>query len=161
MDNSRDVAGRASMRHVDEVAGISYGHSIRYSDEKAKLARKEADKLACEAWTMRMLAYKGPAPSTPGDHRMRATAIEVRCLGCDAHQTVALNIVRRPPAKQCPLGLLRCTRHLTTSIILSRHKKSGYSPKIPCGELKIGFQSIRALRFETKRGSDERTAPTI
>jgi hypothetical protein len=26
-----------------------YGHSIRFSAEKAKLARQEADKLACEA----------------------------------------------------------------------------------------------------------------
>ena len=42
-----------------------YGHSIRYSAEKAKLARQEADKLACEAWNMRMLGYKGPAQPSP------------------------------------------------------------------------------------------------
>jgi hypothetical protein len=96
MDNSRDVADRASMRHVDEVAGISYGHSIRYSDEKAKLARKEADKLACEAWTMRMLAYKGPAPSTLGDapnagYCYRGAVPRLRCASnrCAQHRAPA------------------------------------------------------------------------
>ena len=38
-----------------------YGQSIRYSAEKAKLARQEADKLACEAWNKRMLGFQGPA----------------------------------------------------------------------------------------------------
>jgi hypothetical protein len=45
--------------------------------ERAKEARKEADRLACEAWNQRMLGYKGPAqPSrrsvTPS---MRVTVI--------------------------------------------------------------------------------------
>src|SRR5215207_3279995 len=76
-----------------------YGHGIRYSAEKAAQARKEADKLACEAWTMRMLGYKGPAQPSPtlGDAINAGYGyLEVRCLGCDTHQTVALNIVRRP-----------------------------------------------------------------
>jgi len=75
-----------------------YGHSIRYSAEKAKLARQEADKLACEAWNMRMLGYKGPAQPSPtlGDALNAGFGyLEVRCLGCDTHQTVALDIVRR------------------------------------------------------------------
>ena len=38
-----------------------YGSSSRASAERAAKARKEADKLACEAWNMRMLGYKGPA----------------------------------------------------------------------------------------------------
>jgi hypothetical protein len=43
-----------------------YGASIRASAERAKEARKEADKLACEAWNQRMLGYKRPAqPSLP------------------------------------------------------------------------------------------------
>jgi len=42
-----------------------YGHSIRYSAEQAKLARQNADKLACEAWNMRMLGYKGSAQPSP------------------------------------------------------------------------------------------------
>ena len=38
-----------------------YGSTIRHSAERAKEARKEADKLTCEAWNYRMLGYKGPA----------------------------------------------------------------------------------------------------
>jgi hypothetical protein len=76
-----------------------FGHSIRYSAEKAKLARLEADKLACVAWNQRMLGFKGPAKPSPalGDALNAGYLyLEVRCLGCDTHQTVALDIVRRP-----------------------------------------------------------------
>ena len=76
-----------------------FGHSIRYSAEKAKLARLEADKLACVAWNQRMLGFKGPAQPSPalGDALNAGYLyLEVRCLGCDTHQTVALDIVRRP-----------------------------------------------------------------
>jgi hypothetical protein len=76
-----------------------YGTSIRMAAERAKEARMEADKLACEAWNARMLGYRGPAQPSPtlgdalnGGYRY----LEVRCLGCDTHQTVALDIVRRP-----------------------------------------------------------------
>jgi hypothetical protein len=75
-----------------------YGSSIRASAERAAAARKEADKLACEAWNQRMLGYKGPAQPSPalGDALNAGYCyLEVRCLGCDTHQTVALNIVRR------------------------------------------------------------------
>ena len=42
-----------------------YGSSVRMAAE----ARKAADKLACDAWNKRMLAFKGPAqpPPTLGD----------------------------------------------------------------------------------------------
>jgi len=76
-----------------------YGHSIRFSAEKAKLARQEAVKLACEAWNMRMLGDERPAQPSPtlGDALNAGYSyLEVRCLGCDTHQTVALDIVRRP-----------------------------------------------------------------
>jgi hypothetical protein len=46
-----------------------------------------------------MLAFKGPAqPSpAPGDALNAGYPyLEVRCLGCDTHQAVALDIVRRP-----------------------------------------------------------------
>jgi hypothetical protein len=75
-----------------------YGSSIRASAERAKEARKEADRLACEAWNQRMLGYKGPAQPSPtlGDALNAVFSyLEVRCLGCDTHQTVALDIVRR------------------------------------------------------------------
>ncbi len=76
-----------------------YGSSIRASAERAKAARKEADRLACMAWNKRMLGYKGPAqPSRALGDALNAgyRFLEVRCLGCDPHQTVALDIVRRP-----------------------------------------------------------------
>src|ERR1700686_5787566 len=78
-----------------------YGTSIRMSAERAKEARKEADRLACEAWNYRMLGYKGPAQPSPtlGDALNAGYPyLEVKCLGCSTHQTVALDIVRRPKA---------------------------------------------------------------
>src|SRR6201999_4193245 len=49
----------------------------------------------------RMLGYKGPAQPSPtlGDALNAGYFyLEVRCLGCDTHQTVALDVVRRPKA---------------------------------------------------------------
>ena len=60
-----------------------------------------ADRLACEAWNKRMLGFQGPAQPPPalGDALNAGHGyLEVRCLGCDTHQTVALDIVRRPKA---------------------------------------------------------------
>ena len=76
-----------------------YGSSIRASAERAAEARKEADRLACEAWNQRMLGYRGPAQPSPtlGDALNAGFLyLEVRCLGCDTHQTIALDIIRRP-----------------------------------------------------------------
>jgi hypothetical protein len=78
-----------------------YGGSIRASAERAAEARKEADRLACEAWNQRMLGFQGPAQPSPtlGDALNAGYLyLEVKCLGCNTHQTVALNIVRRPKA---------------------------------------------------------------
>ena len=38
-----------------------YGGAVRASAERAAEARKAADRLACEAWNKRMLAFQGPA----------------------------------------------------------------------------------------------------
>jgi ribosomal protein S27E len=78
-----------------------YGGSVRASAERAAEARKAADRLACEAWNKRMLGIQGPAQPSPtlGDALNAGyTYLEVRCLGCDMHQTVALDIVRRSKA---------------------------------------------------------------
>src|SRR5258705_10304720 len=75
-----------------------YGASARAAAERATKARKEADRIACEAWNMRMLGFQGPAQPSPalGDALNAGYLyLEVRCLGCDTHQTVALDIVRR------------------------------------------------------------------
>jgi hypothetical protein len=42
-----------------------YGTSVRIAAERAAKARREADRLACEAWNKRMLAFKGPAQPSP------------------------------------------------------------------------------------------------
>src|SRR6185312_31441 len=76
-----------------------YGASIRAAAEQAAEARKAADQLACEAWNKRMLGFQGPAQPSPAlVYALKAgyLYLEVKCLGCSTHQTVALNIVRRP-----------------------------------------------------------------
>src|SRR5689334_24350884 len=76
-----------------------YGASVRAADEHAAHARREADQLVCEAWNKRMLAFQGPAQPSPslGDALNAGYGyLEVKCLGCSTHQTVALDIVRRP-----------------------------------------------------------------
>jgi hypothetical protein len=90
-----------------------YGASVRAAAERAKEARKEADRLACDAWNKRTLGYRGPAPPSPalGDALNAGYLyLEVRCLGCDTHQTDALDVVRR--AKATPIHelerYLRC-----------------------------------------------------
>src|ERR1700692_2262882 len=96
-----------------------YGTTIRMSAERANEARKEADRLACEAWNYRMLGYKGPAQPSPtlGDALNAGYGyLEVRCLGCDTHQTVALDIVRRPKATPHPrTGALHALQGLLAS----------------------------------------------
>jgi hypothetical protein len=42
-----------------------FGPSIRASADRATAARKEADRLACDAWNKRMLGYRGPAQPSP------------------------------------------------------------------------------------------------
>src|SRR6476661_3766816 len=72
-----------------------YGASIRAAAERAAEARKAADRLACEAWNKRMLGFQGPAQPSPalGDALNAGYFyLEVKCLGCSTHQTVALDI---------------------------------------------------------------------
>jgi hypothetical protein len=79
-----------------------FGSTIKVSAERAKKARQEADRLACEAWNYRMLGYKGPAQPSPtiADALNAGFGyLEVRCHGCDTHQTVALDIIRCPKDK--------------------------------------------------------------
>jgi len=64
---------------------IHLGASIRAAAERAREARWEADRLACQAWNARMLAYKGSAQPSPtvGDALNGGYGyLEVRCLGC-------------------------------------------------------------------------------
>lgn len=75
-----------------------YGSSVRIAAQRAAAARRDADRLACEAWNKRMLGLRGPAQPSPtiGDALNAGYGyLEVRCLGCDTHQTVALDVIRR------------------------------------------------------------------
>lgn len=77
---------------------VLFGGDIRWAAERAKEARQKADALACDAWTKRMLGYGGPAQPSPtlGDAlNARMRFLEVKCLGCETHNTVDLTIVRR------------------------------------------------------------------
>jgi hypothetical protein len=81
-----------------------YGASVRAAAERATEARKEADRLAVEAWNKRMLGFQGSAQPSPalGDALNAGYRyLEVKCLGCNTHQTVALDIVRQ--AKTTPV----------------------------------------------------------
>jgi len=42
-----------------------YGGSVWAASERATEARKEADRLAVEAWNKRMLGFQGPAQPSP------------------------------------------------------------------------------------------------
>jgi hypothetical protein len=58
-----------------------YGSSVRAAAERATEARKEADRLACEAWNKRMLGFQGPAQPSPalGDALNAEMARRPRC----------------------------------------------------------------------------------
>src|SRR3984957_16663878 len=60
----REHSGRSWCMSTKSRESI-YGTAIRMSAERANEARKEADRLACEAWNYRMLGYKGPAQPSP------------------------------------------------------------------------------------------------
>src|SRR5262245_20119717 len=95
------AAGRIVSRICTKSRETIYGASVRAAVERATQARKEADRLACEAWNKRMLGFQGPAQPSPalGDALNSGYRyLEVNCLGCNTHQTVALDIVRRPRA---------------------------------------------------------------
>src|ERR1700759_3865800 len=75
-----------------------FGATIRVLAERARDARKDAASLACQAWNARVLGFQGPAQPSPtlGDALNAGYPyLEVKCLGCDTHQTVPLDIVRR------------------------------------------------------------------
>ena len=60
-----------------------YGASVRAAAERAREARREADRLAVEAWNKRMLGFQGPAQPSPtlGDAINAGFGyLEVRCL---------------------------------------------------------------------------------
>ena len=70
-----------------------YGTSVRFAAQKAAEARKQADKLACEAWTKRVLAFKGPAQPSPtfGDALNAGYTAGLRLLGLRGSWAICRN----------------------------------------------------------------------
>lgn len=76
-----------------------FSSGVRAAAERAKEARVEADSLACDAWTKRMLGLQGPAQPSPmlGDAlNARYCYLEVKCGACGLNSTLDLTIIRRP-----------------------------------------------------------------
>jgi hypothetical protein len=44
---------------------VIYGATVRAAAERAVEARKQADRLTCEAWNKHMLGFQGPAQPSP------------------------------------------------------------------------------------------------
>jgi hypothetical protein len=60
------IAARFDRRRMTTKSRESiYGASVRAVAEKAAQSRRTADRLACEAWNKRMLAFQGPARPSP------------------------------------------------------------------------------------------------
>lgn len=79
-----------------------YGGSVRQAAVRATTARKEADRLAREVWNELMLAFQGlaqPSPTLDDALNVGYLYLEVKCVGYETRQTVALDIIRRPKTK--------------------------------------------------------------
>jgi hypothetical protein len=78
-----------------------------------------------------MLAFKGPAQPSPtlGDALNAGYCyLEVKCLGCDTHQTIPLDTVRRPKSTPHPRAAgsapsFRATRSSATIFVALRATK--------------------------------------
>ena len=71
-----------------------YGASVLAAGaERATEVRKQADRLAVEAWNKRMLGFQESAKPSPtlGDAINAGASgyLGRKCLGCNTHQTVA------------------------------------------------------------------------
>jgi hypothetical protein len=130
-----------------------YGTSVRMSAERACEARIEADKLACIAWSQRMLGFRGPAQPSPmlGDAlNARYQYLEVRCADCDLHSTVDLTTVRRP--KTTPIHELE--RHMACKACSNER---GYRYKrgqlVALRQMPISASDPPSVWWSSERGS--------
>src|SRR6185295_8206037 len=76
-----------------------YSGSVRASAERAPKPSRTRVASPAKPRTSRMLGFQGPAQPSPalGDALNAGYLyLEVKCLGCNTHQTVPLNVVRRP-----------------------------------------------------------------
>jgi hypothetical protein len=78
----------------DQSRETIYGAPVHAATGRAKEAPKGADRLAYEAWNKRMLGFRGlgsPSPTLGAALNAGYLYLEVRGLGCDTHQPVALD----------------------------------------------------------------------
>jgi hypothetical protein len=76
-----------------------YSSGVRAAEQQAREVRLEADRLACDAWSKRMLGFRGPAQPSPmmGDALNAGYRyLEVQCGACGLHSTLDLTTIRRP-----------------------------------------------------------------
>jgi hypothetical protein len=106
---ARHILSRMGTKSRERI----YGASIRAAAKRATQARKEADRLAVEAWNKGMLGFQGPAQPSPalGDainvRRPKTTPVHeleryMRCKDCSQ--------VRGYPYKRSHLVALRPTK---------------------------------------------------
>jgi hypothetical protein len=75
----------------DPAGRLGIGLHPSAPPQNGQRRREVADRLACEAWNLRMLGFQGPAQPSPalGDALNAGFLyLEVKCLGCGTHQTV-------------------------------------------------------------------------
>jgi len=84
------------------MGGPSYGRRIaevRAAVDAAREAQRNADKLACEAWNLRMKedGAAQPSPSLRAAINSGFRFLRVQCSGCKQRAYIDLEGVRRPP----------------------------------------------------------------
>ena len=98
--------------HDDQVTRIPLWLDCQSEKaEQAATARKNADRLAREAWNARMPGFRGPAPPSPaigdalnGGYRY----LEVKCLGCNTHRPSPPMWFADPNHTRPRTGRMRC-----------------------------------------------------
>lgn len=98
--------GTKSREHLQGPHGGQPGNS----------PRRNANKLACDAWTKRMLGFRGSAQPSPtlGDAINASYCfLEIRCGACGHHSTLDLTTIRRPketsPSTRLNVGCIAVT----------------------------------------------------
>ena len=136
------MAGRILVAMGTKSREAIYGASVRAAAERAAEARKEGSRpfglRGMEQADARLSGPAQPSPALGDALNAGYLYLEVKCLGCSTHQTVPLNIVRRP--KATPIHELerymRC-KHNRTSPCQHPHQFTGCAS----GNFQVSFSS--------------------
>jgi hypothetical protein len=93
-------------RHEHQTREVIFGSRIRGAKIRAEGAREEAvkavrtaDRVAAEAWSIRMEGYGGPAQPSPTIAQCLNGGygwLEVMCKRCETRASLPLDAIRRP-----------------------------------------------------------------